>query len=708
MQDMIKRLQIQGIMTLKEVHQLTSILEIIFQQSIFVETFFPGNALPRETKNKLYQKLINPLRTFVDYDGNIEYPKHPALSPLYRELTQLDLKTKEFLKQTINELRKKDIIQIDTYDIISGHYVIIVKSDHYNQNLGRIIARSDSGQTLYLEPYELHNRSLERQELSTKLEQEIYRISIEFAGILNEHYDFLKNSLWILHEIDYYFCLAGYCQKHNLSKPKLAKEPKIILEDFYHPLLETPVKNDLKLTAYHRGLVVSGPNTGGKTITLKSLCLAQLMLHMGLYIPAAHAEMYPFDEVYFISQDHQNISEGLSSFSSESKFYLELTKNIGNNAIVFIDEIFNSTSSEEASALALGFFDYLKQKSDPFILVSTHHQMLKVKVHEAGNFLSCHVGFDQDNHVPTYKLHFGTPGSSQAIDIFEKISPSYPFAHFIIDKAKSILDTKYIEYEKLLHEVSQKNAQLQNEIITYKELNDRLKNELKSQEGLLKIKREEEIQKFSFVLKKLEEKALSLIEDIKKDQFVGKKKIEKHFREIKDDLHNLAPEAHHETDSQYPPLQESPVVGKHYLYIPMQKNFEVIRVDENRKKATIQKGPFRIDVSFRELSATDSHPVKAEPSFEFSVQKERIPQLVLDARGLKLDEFQEKVHLALSDLYIEDIPFIEIIHGHGEGVLKKWIRDFCEKSKDLSYEIPKQSADGMTRIYLKSENIILE
>ncbi len=692
--DQIFLLDKGSVLTIQDIHRFVLLLEVFHQQHKFFGELFGTKNMHSDEIGLILKSLIRPFRRFVDSDGEIDYSSHPVLGELYQKRAKIDNKANKKLREIINDWKSQDILQIDTYDIIQGHFVLIVKTDHYNSSLGSIIARSDSGQTLYIEPSQLSAFSFEHKKLTLEIEKEIFQICVKYSDILRSVVPTIQRALDLITEVDYYFCLAQYAIQKNLIKPKLINEKKIKLEGFFHPLIDDPVKNDLNLLANHEGLIISGPNTGGKTVTLKTLCLVQLFLNKGFYIPAHYAELSVFKEVYFLSLDHQNLTDGLSSFGAETMHYLSLTEQLGDNALIFIDEIFNSTSSEEASALAISFFDFFYQKANPMLFVSTHHQMLKVKTHESKQFLSAHMGFDPDNLIPTYKLSVGTPGSSMALETFERISKQYQFADQIKQKARSILDSKYQEYEKLLFEVSQKKAKFEKEYLKYEELNKTLKNQAQSQEGVLKLKADKEYEKLKIEINSIRRQALETLKEVKEKQNSSEKSIRKAFYKIDD---QLPTEEFEKPDAQK--INHDPEIGERCLFIPLNREGEVVKINEKRKKVTLlMKGNMKIEAKFSELGKPRSSAQKQD--FQFQVQKTKETSLKVDGRGMRLDEFKEKVEFALSDVMLGEIPFVEIIHGHGDGILKNWLREHLKLHPDLRFEIPKESQDGVTVVRL--------
>ncbi len=691
-----KKIEKENVLSIMEIHQIIVLFETFHQNSILFSDLFEKKHLENLEIQSIYSKLVRPFRQFVDYDGKIDYENHPKLKPLFLKRNALDLKAKETLSRLIQEYSQKEILQINTYDIYNDHYVLLIKTDHYSKNLGFIHARSDTGQTLYIEPKSLAKISDQRKDLSIEIEANIFNICKDFTKILSVFEKETSKISKMIFSCDYVFSMGKFSKDHDLRRPIIDEKENFWIEDFHHPFIEDPVKNNIEIKKSSQGIMISGPNTGGKTLSLKSICLTCLFPHIGLFIPARNATIPLFDEIYFLSQDHQNLEEGLSSFAAESKNYLHLANNLSQNAVIFIDEIFNSTSSEEASALALGFFDYFKQKSNPLIFVSTHHQMLKVKTHEHQNFLSSHVGFNPETGLPTYKLFYDSPGSSRAIEIFEYLSKDFQFGGNIINEAKKILDKKQLDYENLLAEVSKKKALLDQELKKEKELNDQLNNQLKAQEGVLKLKTKEEIEKLREEVKRIKKKSYDLLDNIKKGKISSVKTVDKKIAEISNE-----PILEQKEEAMYSSQKVTPITGHNYIYKPLRKIGKALKVDEDDKKVLLSfSNNFKIEADFDDLAFGPGGKPNTPSKFTFSYTKNRNEKFILDARGMRLDEFKNEVELMVSDLFANNLPYVEIIHGHGNGILKNWLRSFIAKNSDLEIEIPKDSGDGITRIRL--------
>ncbi|MBY0415703.1 MAG: hypothetical protein K2Q18_16130, partial [Bdellovibrionales bacterium] len=534
----------------RELHFLAQIAESyiecmpIFRDLNFAEDY----AFEADKLSKIKRNFVNPLRDFVDHSGNVSYERHPLLKKLYAEVLALE----SDLRVSIQKVAKTDLysskLQLDNYDIINDRYVLAVKSDSYNSELGPIVARSQSGMTLFVEPYDVREKGNKRIHLLSEIESTILKLTIELSKTAHNYsHEFTLMSQWTL-ALDWLNTKATYTQKLGLSRPQLNEKFYFELNGIYHPLLKNPVKNNIKLDSSHLGLIISGPNTGGKTVALKSLTLSILLVHMGLFVPAIHADIHPVPDLFYFSHDHQNLSEGLSSFASESKYYLELLKSLGPLNLIIIDEIFNSTSSEEASALAIAFLDEVHFRSKSKVVLSTHHQVLKTFMHARGDYVSAHVGYDFDLNRPTYKLILGEPGSSLAFKIFDNLSEKFGLKTEISDRAKELLDKKQVTYETLLQELSQKKIDLDKILLQNRALNIELKNQKSSMEGTLFLEKERTLTEYTKKIKALFDQADNLLTEVRAGKTANRKTLNNEIATIQSGLIKSAPERKNKED----------------------------------------------------------------------------------------------------------------------------------------------------------------
>ncbi len=690
----------------KELHFLAQIAESYYSSWPMFKTLSFENdySFEADKVTKIKRNFINPLRDFVDYSGNVSYERHPLLKKLYAEVLALENDLRITIQKTAKTEMYSTKLQMDSYDIINDRYVLAIRSDSYNSELGPIAGRSQSGMTLFVEPYEVREKGNKRIHLLAEIESTILKLTIELSKVIHNYvHEFVLMGQFVL-ELDWLNTKATYTNKLGLSKPTLNEKFYFELNGVYHPLLKHPVKNNIVLSSTHKGLIISGPNTGGKTVALKSLTLSVLMVHMGLYVPAIHADIHPVTDLYYFSHDHQNLAEGLSSFASESKYYLELLKSLGPLNLIIIDEIFNSTSSEEASALAIAFLDEVHQRSNSKVVLSTHHQVLKTFMHSRGDYVSAHVGYDFELNRPTYKLILGEPGSSLAFKIFDNLSEKYGLKTQISEKAKELLDTKQVTYETLLQELSQKKIDLDKLLTSNRALNIELRNQKSSMEGTLYLEREKVLSEYTKKIKALFDQADKLLTDVRSGNTTNRRGLNNEIANIQSALIKEAPEKKNKEDPDNVYAHMSPIKFEDInpddtvFSLTAKKNVKVQNVNPRKKEVQIQHGALSVWVKPESLRYASGVKPKI-PRITINVHKSVNGDIEVDCRGMRLEEFQKVAEQSIDEVITGEIPFVTIIHGHGDGVLKNWLRSYLKKEhRDLRWENI-EGNDGCTKIF---------
>lgn len=666
--------------------------------------------IPKEKVSNLTRDLLKPFRSFVEPDGTVFYEKHPLLKSIFLQIKNEEKQIKLNLKHILNSDKFINSLQYHAFDTINDRYVIPVSSDSYSHSLGKIISRSASGKTLLIEPKEISHINDKRIELITLLEKKIIQISKKFCETIRIHTsDFSKMANFIF-EVDFSLAKSLFCYQNNFTKPNNSDSSSIRLEGFFHPLIPDPVKNDLNLNDTKSGLVISGPNTGGKTVALKTIALCHIFYKLGFFVPCQDSSIYAFDGVYYFSHDHQDIQQGLSSFSSEVNNYIDLLQELKENDsnIIFIDEIFNSTSSEEASSLALSLLTEIQKSPNTKVIISTHHQFLKTFIHNDSNYISSHVGFDFQKNIPNYKLQIGTPGSSMALSIFRNISKQKGYDKELYLKAKNILDKKQISYENLLNKLSKKKLELDQLILKNKKINQELINQKESIKGILYLEKDKEISKFKSKIQNTLIKSENLLDRVNKKEILKKKEFYKESSVIKKELDEQIQslnKSNKESDSSknFKSITIDDLKNNMNLFsTTLNKKVKVLSWNQRKNTVLILSNSIKMWSPLKFLRKLDNkNNSDKEKKIEIYVNKSNKHLTHIDCRGMKLEAFEKVIDQSIYELINGEVPFLEILHGHGEGILKKWLRSHIQKSyPELTWQ-NQEGNDGVTIINLK-------
>lgn len=693
----------KGILNFSELNKLALLVE----SAIFIKKDFPSLKLAEFQKiseidfHPIQRQFLREFRHLVDDTGDVHFDRHPELSDLTRRLRELEERIRRSVQEWINEPGNQKILQYGSYDIHHDRYVVPVRSDSYRSDIGLIVSRSESGQTLFVEPFQVRESCNRRMEMIAKIDEIINQLAMKFSYTLFDFSELLDSVSYFFLRIDFYQAKSAFANQYALECPKIRQSPGFKFTQLFHPLIKNAVKNNADCGPNEHGIVISGPNTGGKTVFLKSLTLSYLLFYHGFFVPAAEAEMYPYEGLFYFGNDLQDLQVGLSSFSGEVKNYIQLMESILPSNLILIDEIFNSTSSDEASALSLSYFDELHKRGTCHIVVSTHHQMFKTIIHQDRNYISCHVGFDTKNMRPTYKIQWGTPGASMAIDVFRILSRNNPGVKDVPDKALAHLSDKNVSYETLLQRVSQKQIELDQLLSSNYQLEIEIKNQKGAMEGVLNLKLNDELSKARKEIDKILQEARLIVEEARRSEISKVKRIDDKSHTLNVKLRALSG-ATEEVEPSVPTgnlILSDIKVGDTVYSITLKKEFTVFSIDSRKNEIQIGKGPIKINVHISTLASSKRAP--HHPKVSVTFHKNTDAKFEYDVRGMRLSECQSLIDMALGDLLTGDIPFVNVIHGHGDGILKNWLRDYTKKSKEFQIDKSESGNDGETRIILK-------
>jgi len=691
----------------EELHWIGQLLES-FQA---MQTTFANLAIIPAAEVAAYQfcqkKFLPRLRELILPNGEIDFLHHPQLAGIFQKQQALGQIIRQQLQQLTREEPFASALQYQEHDCIHGNFVLAIKADHYQSSFGSIIAKSHRGNTLLVAPPA--TRALNRQWQDLENEQQEILLHLQYAlnDLCRPHTALLAALQNQVYRWDRLAAASALARQFDLQRPQLSSDFQLAIKGFFHPLIKNPIKNDFTLTANQHGLILSGPNTGGKTVVLKSIALIYLFMYRGLYVPAQQATLYPLTNLYYIALDQQDLTAELSSFAAEAKNYLSLLENLGPQNLIIIDEIFNSTSSEDASALALAFLQEFAALPQTKIILSTHHQILKTFMHQNPNYVSARMDFDQDAQKPTYHLVAGAPGSSMALEILAKMQDKFSNAKTIAEHAASFLAEKQIAYEKLLQNLSAETHRYQQLIDQQTKLNQQLQNQYQAHQGLLTIERQKALQIWQKDLAAVQNQAEKLLAQLKQKTILpkaaqkalsGLRSQEIHLQEQVQNTPRTAP-------PDATPLSFADIkLNQRYYISSLGLTGVALQKDAAKEEVVLstKKTKWRCAATdLLDLTAASKRSSGKRRQDQGSHNDPQVqvlvdaptPEMQLNGRGMRLAEFQEAASKAITAFENEQIPFLTIIHGHGTGALKNWLRQYL-KQKKIAYTC--ENNDGVT------------
>ncbi|MCP4913852.1 MAG: hypothetical protein GY909_12135 [Oligoflexia bacterium] len=625
----------------------------------------------------IFKSFNKECQSLFSEQGHILYSSHPQLAPYYNKIQSLEIDIRTTIKRIHKKFKDTGLTVQDSFDIYNDRFVVAVQSDKYNSKLGIIRGHSKSGFTLYVEPAEVKSLNDILIEERNKLDHELYLIRNHLSQILHSSFEEIARLFTCIFEFDILITKAEYARAHNLSK-FIISPGSLKFKNLYHPLIDHPVKSTLEVK---NGLLVSGPNTGGKSVLLKSIALALIFAKSGMHVHADIAEGLIPDDIHLLINNTQNLTSGLSSFSLEVNNILSCIDLPGYNAI-FIDEIFRSTSSNEASEIS---YQVLKQavNNNNSVFVSTHHEILKEKVKNDPFISSGHVKFDLINNKPTYEFILGKPGSSFAIKVFKEIEHS-------LNQNNNISSRFYTD-------------SVDAEDLTTNEDFSLLEEKYQQQINELNTSHKKEISALNLKLLKSEEKFQNKYDNLNSKFVKLRNSIDskKNFREELKEIDKISSEIKGSNSvvlsSEETLLPSDLKIGDIVFDKITKKDVEILAIDSRKKVVTILQGKMKVKLPIANLAKSSNTAKKSE--VHINVFKENKSSINYDFRGFRLDEFKNELESILIALSSGEIPYADIVYGHGDGILKKELRRVLKDFEEFEVEYP-NGDDGSVIIKL--------
>lgn len=619
---------------------------------------------------------------------------------------------KKILGTTLSSLSK--YLQEPVYTLRSDRYVFPVKVEEKNHVQGIVHDVSASGSTLFIEPkniVELNNKIIE---LEIAIEHEINRILSELTNKILMYETLIISSYNCVGKIDFEFAKAKYALKINASKPTINSDKYINLKGFFHPILinviDEVIKNDIVLGKDFDCLIVTGSNTGGKTVVLKTVALAVLMAKAGLFIPAYEGDIYAFENIFIDIGDEQSITSSLSTFSGHIKNIINIVEKSNDSSLILLDEIGAGTDPQEGSALAQSILENMLDKGAKLI-VTTHYGELKSLAYTDKRFQNASVQFSVETLKPTYKLIIGIPGKSNAITIAQNLGldeniVSHANDIYLTQKDKSNIVLEGLqeaqrELDKNIDIAKEKRQEIENLEQDYKEKIEKARLQRKKTVDIYKKKYDTQLGQVKEEIKKiLEEIRRTKSEKVARRAFFRLSEIENGAaEEFRNDLDEIAPE--------YKKVDwESVKTGDTLFLRSLNQLVTLQEIPQKKKYVIVKVGTVPMQVKREDLFLTEKvikneNNFKNKKGFEFS--KKRV-ETTLDIRGERVLEGLDILDKYLDEANLSNVPQVTIIHGAGTGALRKAVREYLKDSPYVkSFRSGKEfeGADGVSIVELK-------
>ncbi|MCM3122653.1 MULTISPECIES: endonuclease MutS2 [Bacillaceae] len=689
----VKRSQIGGTLSPLELVQVASTVHASRQMKRFVEDLQEVTEVPillSYTEGIIVlANLEESIRNAIDEGGEVLDGASEALRSLRQQMRTRESRVREKLESMIRSSSASKMLSDAIITIRNDRFVIPVKQEYRSHYGGIIHDQSSSGQTLFIEPQSVVQLNNELQNIRVKEQQEIERILSELSALTAEHHDELLEIVVIMAELDFMFAKARYGSKIKGSKPIVNDEGRINLFQARHPLIsiDEVVPNSITLGSDYTTIVITGPNTGGKTVTLKTVGLCTLMAQAGLQIPALDgSEIAVFGSVYADIGDEQSIEQSLSTFSSHMVNIVEILNKVDYNSLVLFDELGAGTDPQEGAALAISILDEV-YKCGARVIATTHYPELKAYGYNREGVINASVEFDVETLSPTYKLLIGVPGRSNAFEISKRLG----LKDSVIETARSYISADSNEVENMIASLESSRKQAEKD-------RDEAHQLLKDAENLhrdMQKQMAEYYQKKEELADKAKVKAASIVEKAKDEaeeviRELRKLRLEK-GAEIKE--HELI-DAKRRLSEATPELSQVKNAGKaksaRHEFKPGdevnvltfgQKGHLVDRV--NDKEWQVQIGILKMKVKESDMEyintpkPVETRPVATVKGKDFHVGLE------LDLRGERYEDALMRVEKYIDDALLAGYPRVNIIHGKGTGALRQGVQEYLRNHRSV-------------------------
>lgn len=710
-----------GTLTMKQ------LLEVLYNMNIAgnVISFLKSDLPEIDIIRSLSDLLVAPkdLRNEIDRCILSEDEMADNASSDLRSLRRSILRQNDAIRNRMNQMlssaSNKTYLQDAIITMRQGRYVIPVKQEHRNKFPGMVHDQSASGATLFIEPQVIVNLNNELRELEIAEEAEVQRILSDLSQYLAQYYSALVNNQELLIALDVIFAKGKLSYEMDGIEGQVVDNGVLELNGARHPLIDS--KEVVPISVYigkdYNALIITGPNTGGKTVTLKTTGLLVMMTQSGLHIPCSQGSKLPvFEKVYADIGDEQSIEQSLSTFSSHMKNIVNIVKESNRKTLVLLDELGAGTDPTEGAALGIAILKDLNEKGAT-VLATTHYTELKKYAISTEGVENASMEFDLKTLSPTYKLILGVAGKSNAFEISEKLGLSQP----IIDLARSLLDGNALEFEELISAIEADKkaiAAMKDEALLINLAMKKEKEELRAAEGKLTLQKEKILQEAKNQARALvaeaKESALQITKDLKdlaREESLGQRTQK--LQEAKSSLKKLD---NRYRDTLIPQKNPNPLnkeeieIGQRVRVLTLDQIGEVLSVPDAKGELSIQVGRLKVNSRLSDILPIEENRVRKKPSKSGGgvsyIGKGKTVSMSINVQGENLDSAMMDVDKYLDDAYMAGLKKVTVIHGRGEGILRQGLQEMFKKHKHIasfqkgSYN---EGGDGVTIVILKEK-----
>lgn len=666
--------------------------------------------------------LLEKLERSIISDTEIADAASPELAAIRRKINRAGMQLRETLDKMIKNKTTQQYLQESSVTIRDGRFVLPVKSEYRGQVSGLIHDTSATGQTIFIEPMAIVEANNDIRLLEGKEQEEIERIICELCSDCGDYADILCENYKICTELNLYFAKSNLAAKLNCSLPEINDDGIVNLKKARHPLIDKnkAVPINLSLGENYQALIITGPNTGGKTVALKTLGLLSLMTMCGLLIPVSDGSSITiFSHILADIGDSQSIEQNLSTFSSHTNKVIEILKTADERSLVLLDELGSGTDPVEGAALAVSVIKRLME-SGARIMVTTHYQELKVFAINNPDVENASCEFDIETLRPTYRLIVGSPGKSNAFAISESLG----MPKDIIEDAKSLVSDANTRLEEVIGKLEASRIEFEHQ----KDEISRLKRQAEEHEEIVRKEREELERAKSAELEKARLRAMTIIEQTKAEsnelldelEKLRKEKDKKNFSENVSGMKSKTKQSFNKMYDAANPVDKRDPNADYVLPRKLRRGDTVYVVDLQRKGIIsgdpdgsdfvfVQMGVMKTKMNISRLRLEEPEKVEfrnksVKKVGKIGVKAERRGKMELDIRGCACDDGVYQLDSFIDQAVMSNISIVTIIHGKGTGLLRSAVHQRLRSHPSVkSYRLGLfgEGEDGVTIAELK-------
>ncbi|WP_312060470.1 endonuclease MutS2 [Anaerotignum sp.] len=649
--------------------------------------------------------LENEINRCILSETEISDDASGELRNIRKEIKISNEKVRDHLNGVISSSAYRNMLQDFVITIRNDRYCVPVKSEYRNTFPGMIHDQSNTGSTLFMEPLSVIQLNNKIKELQAKEKDEIRKILVELSRLVTENTMVLEADLELLTQMDFIFAKAGLSVSMGGTKPFFNTKGYIHIEKARHPLLDAKavVPINIYLGKEFTTLLITGPNTGGKTVALKTLGLFTLMGQAGLHIPAFdNSQLAIFDNVFADIGDEQSIEQSLSTFSSHMTNIVKIMDEVTDDSLVLFDELGAGTDPTEGAALALAIIQALKERKIR-TAVTTHYSELKVYALSTQGVENACCEFDVETLRPTYRLLIGIPGKSNAFAISKRLG----LQEYILDSAKEFISQDEARFEDVITdlEISKKSVAFEQERAEqYRKEAENLKLEVERQKEITREQKEKILQKAreeaKLIYAQAKEEADSIIKEMNRQakEKGNQQKLLENRSKLKEKLSSVQEDFL--KSKKIKPSHKVPEnlqAGNRVYVISFDQNGVVLSPPDKNKEVMVQMGSMKAKIPLAELMLDDSAPKETkqkQPAPRAKISKSQFISAEIDCRGQLVDEALANIDKYIDDAYLSGLKQIVIIHGKGTGALRTAVQSYLKTNSHVKSQRPGVYGEG--------------